>query len=92
MVPIILYQAEQILCGQLAVRLFKRWGKDEVSQEEPPVQEVSMRHVLDEDEIGLVHIRSTIEESELFPKLELDLGMDEDSKEIILEENHFDKS
>jgi solute carrier family 10 (sodium/bile acid cotransporter), member 7 len=29
MVPIVLYQAEQILCGQIAVILFRRWAKDE---------------------------------------------------------------
>ena len=29
MIPIVLYQAEQILCGQLAVILFRRWGRDE---------------------------------------------------------------
>ena len=27
-VPIVLYQAEQILCGQLAVILFRRWGTE----------------------------------------------------------------
>lgn len=29
MVPIVLYQAEQILCGQIAVQLFRRWARDE---------------------------------------------------------------
>ena len=29
MVPIVLYQAEQILCGQIAVILFRRWARDE---------------------------------------------------------------
>jgi predicted Na+-dependent transporter len=29
MVPIVLYQAEQILCGQLAVILFRRWARGE---------------------------------------------------------------
>ena len=29
MVPIVLYQAEQILCGQIAVMLFRRWARDE---------------------------------------------------------------
>jgi hypothetical protein len=29
MVPIVLYQAEQILCGQIAVQLFRRWSRDE---------------------------------------------------------------
>jgi hypothetical protein len=29
MVPIVLYQAEQILCGQVAVMLFRRWARDE---------------------------------------------------------------
>jgi len=29
MVPIVLYQAEQILCGQIAVVLFRRWARDE---------------------------------------------------------------
>jgi solute carrier family 10 (sodium/bile acid cotransporter), member 7 len=30
MVPVILYQAEQILCGQIAVILFRRWLNDEL--------------------------------------------------------------
>jgi hypothetical protein len=29
MIPIVLYQAEQILCGQIAVFLFRRWARDE---------------------------------------------------------------
>lgn len=29
MVPIVLYQAQQILCGQIAVVLFRRWARDE---------------------------------------------------------------
>jgi solute carrier family 10 (sodium/bile acid cotransporter), member 7 len=29
MVPLVLYQAEQILCGQIAVQLFRRWARDE---------------------------------------------------------------
>ena len=29
MVPIVLYQAEQIFCGQIAVYLFRRWARDE---------------------------------------------------------------
>jgi len=29
MVPLVLYQAEQILCGQIAVILFRRWARDE---------------------------------------------------------------
>lgn len=29
MIPIVLYQAEQILCGQIAVTLFRRWARDE---------------------------------------------------------------
>jgi solute carrier family 10 (sodium/bile acid cotransporter), member 7 len=45
MVPIVLYQAEQILCGQVAVMIFRRWARDEWQQidaarqmpEKPPV-------------------------------------------------------
>jgi hypothetical protein len=34
MVPIVLYQAEQILCGQIAVQLFRRWARDEWNPKE----------------------------------------------------------
>ena len=28
-VPLVLYSAEQIFCGQIAVQLLRRWGRDE---------------------------------------------------------------
>ena len=48
MVPLVLYQAEQILCGQIMVRLFRRWARDEwmtqpvVSDEETATEETSV--------------------------------------------------
>jgi len=48
MVPIVLYQAEQILCGQIMVILFRRWARDEwmtqsvVSDEETATEETSV--------------------------------------------------
>ena len=48
MVPIVLYQAEQILCGQLVVKLFRRWTQHEgisqpvVSDEEIVTEETDV--------------------------------------------------
>jgi len=40
MVPIVLYQAEQIFCGQIAVILFRRWARDEwMPREDQPSDE-----------------------------------------------------
>ena len=39
MVPIVLYQAEQILCGQIAVILFRRWARDEWMPKNVPSDE-----------------------------------------------------
>ena len=46
MIPIVLYQAEQILCGQLAVLIFRRWSRDEwmdpvISDEETAPREAA---------------------------------------------------
>jgi hypothetical protein len=84
MVPIVLYQAEQILCGQLAVILFRRWiRKESITPEEASVQDVRVRDVTDEEDIGLVSITNKPEPDDSFPKLELTLTTDEDSKEGI---------
>ena len=42
MIPIVLYQAEQILCGQIAVILFRRWAKDEWMPKEVSSDEESI--------------------------------------------------
>jgi sodium/bile acid cotransporter 7 len=41
MVPIVLYQAEQILCGQIAVMLFRRWIRDEIPESLPADEETA---------------------------------------------------
>jgi hypothetical protein len=41
MVPIVLYQAEQILCGQIAVMLFRRWVRDEIPESLPSDEETA---------------------------------------------------
>jgi solute carrier family 10 (sodium/bile acid cotransporter), member 7 len=56
MVPIVLYQAEQILCGQIAVQLFRRWARDEwnpkeiMSHEETTTEMASVTTVSDQIE------------------------------------------
>ena len=56
MVPIVLYQAEQILCGQIAVQLFRRWARDEwnpkldTSTEETSMEMASVTTVSDQVE------------------------------------------
>lgn len=39
MVPIMLYQAEQILCGQIVVILFRRWLRNERMSEHDSADE-----------------------------------------------------
>ena len=41
MIPIVLYQAEQILCGQLAVILFRWWARDEWMPNIIPLEETA---------------------------------------------------
>jgi solute carrier family 10 (sodium/bile acid cotransporter), member 7 len=56
MVPLVLYQAEQILCGQIMVMLFRRWARDEwmtqsvVSDEETATEETNVPEQ-DEDDV-----------------------------------------
>lgn len=45
MVPIVLYQAEQILCGQIAVYLFRRWARDEWMSKPQPSDEESVAEI-----------------------------------------------
>jgi len=55
MVPLVLYQAEQILCGQIMVMLFRRWARDEwmtqsvVSDEETATEETNVPEQDEED-------------------------------------------
>jgi solute carrier family 10 (sodium/bile acid cotransporter), member 7 len=47
MVPIVLYQAEQILCGQIAVVLFRRWARDEWMPKEETSDEETVSDTID---------------------------------------------
>jgi len=69
MVPLVLYQAEQILCGQIMVRLFRRWARDEwmtqpvVSDEETATEETSVLE-REENEVTSSEIKSDIHSEE----------------------------
>ena len=54
MIPIVLYQAEQILCGQIAVILFRRWARDEWMPKNVPSDEETIADAASSDE----HARS----------------------------------
>jgi sodium/bile acid cotransporter 7 len=57
MVPIVLYQAEQILCGQIAVILFRRWARDEWMSQPPTDEETVTEMAIAEPEHTLEETR-----------------------------------
>ena len=64
MAPIVLYQAEQILCGQIMVMLFRRWARDEwmaqpiISDEETATEDTTT--VTEREEDDFTHSEETL--------------------------------
>lgn len=61
MIPIVLYQAEQIFCGQIAVILFRRWARDEWMTRNVPSDEETIADAAGTDEDAQSEATLTLE-------------------------------